>query len=82
MDDTAGTDYLAVLYSKQALDINAIERRFANERGSFPERVSRAVGQNFIPYGNVQYNSGRMEFSAASNNPGAVIGLLLAIEHR
>ena len=82
LDNTIGTDYLVVLYSKESLDINAIERRFANERGAFPERVSRAVGSNFIPYGDVQYDPDSMKFSAQSTNPKAVFGLLLAIDHR
>ena len=81
MDDVAGTDYLVVLYSKEALDIDAIERRFASERGAFPERVARAVGSNFIPYAEVQYNADKMEFSTVSTNPRAVFGLLLAIDH-
>jgi len=82
LDDTVGTDYLVVLFSKEALDINVIEQRFARERGTFPERVMRAVGQNFIPYANVRYNSDRIEFSAETNNPRSVFGLLLAIDHR
>ena len=81
LDNTAGTDYLVVLYSKEALDIGAIERRFAAERGAFPERVARAVGTNFISYSEVQYNNDTMEFSAFSTNPRAVFGLLLAIDH-
>ena len=81
LDNTTGTDYLIVLYSKETLDISAIERRFAAERGTFPERVARAVGTNFIPYKDVQYNSGKIEFSAVSTNPKSVFGLLLAIDH-
>jgi hypothetical protein len=71
-----------VLYSKEALDIAAIERRFANERGTFPERVARAVGSNFIPYNDVQYNNNVIEFTTQSANPKAVFGLLLAIDNR
>ena len=78
----AGTDYLIVLYAKEALDIDAIERRFAGERGTFPQRVERAVGNNFIPYNAVKYNDSKMEFSAQTQNPKAVLGLLLAIERR
>ena len=78
---TAGTHYLVVLYSKEALDISAIERRFAAERGAFPERVARAVGANFIPYNRVDYNNNAMEFSAVSASPKAIFGLLLAIGH-
>ena len=81
LNDTTGTDYLIVLYSKEALDIEAIERRFAAERGTFPERVARAVGPNFIPYRDVQYNNSAIEFSAETYNPKSVFGLLLAIDH-
>jgi hypothetical protein len=78
----SGTDYLAVLYSKEELDIDAIERRFAGERGTFPERVARAVGSNFIPYSQVQYNTNRIEFSAETQNPKSVFGLLVAIDRQ
>ncbi|MDR0495255.1 MAG: C1 family peptidase [Treponema sp.] len=81
LDDVAGTDYLVVLYAKQAIDIDAIEKRFAAESGAFPQRVARAVGPDFIPYSNAEYKNGVMEFSAQSRNPRAVFGLLLAIDH-
>jgi hypothetical protein len=82
LNDVTGTDYLIVLYSKQALDIDAIEKRFANERGTFPQRVAHAVGSDFIPYGDVQYKDDVIEFSTLSYNSKAVLGLLLAIDHR
>jgi len=82
MDNKPGTDYLAVLYSKEALDIAAIEKRFAEAKGDFPARVAQAVGQNFIPHNQAKYASDAIEFSAESPNPKAVFGLLLAIGHR
>jgi hypothetical protein len=82
MDDVSGTDYLVVLFAKQAIDIAAIERRFAGEKGSFPERVAKAVGPAFIPFGDVQYERDGVNFEAVSNDPKAVFGLLLAIDHR
>jgi len=81
LDDVVGTDHLVVLFSKQALDIDAIERRFATERGTFPQRVSRAVGSNFIPFNQAEYKNDTIEFSADSRNVSAVFGLLLAIDH-
>jgi len=82
LDETIGTDYLVVLYSKEELDISAIEKRFSSERGSFPQRVEMAVGANFVPFNMIQYYSTTIEFSATSNNPKAVFCLLLAIDHR
>ena len=82
LNEVVGTDYLVVLFSKYALDIDTIEKRFASERGTFAQRVSRAVGSDFIPFNNVQYKSDSLEFSADSKNARAVLGLLLAIDHR
>jgi hypothetical protein len=79
MDNRTGTDYLVILYSKQAQDIDRIRERFAGEQGSFPERVAKAVGPNFIPYANAQYEQSEMRFAAQSLNSKAVFGLLLAI---
>jgi C1A family cysteine protease len=82
LDQRAGTDYLVVLYAKEALDIDTIRRRFAEASGSFPERAARAVGSNYIPADRAKYESGEIRFSASSPNPKAVFGLLLAIDHR
>ncbi|GHV70702.1 hypothetical protein AGMMS49928_19480 [Spirochaetia bacterium] len=82
LDNTAGTDYLVVLYSKRALNIAAIQNRFAREQGAFPERVARAVGSDYIPAAQIQYNPNGLAFTAASANPTAVFGLLLAITHQ
>jgi len=82
LNDVIGTDYLVVLFSKEPLDIGIIERRFANEKGTFPERVAKAVGSNFIPYRNVNYDNSKMEFSAKSVDKKSIFGLLFAIDHK
>jgi hypothetical protein len=82
LDQNTGTDYLVVLYSKEALDINAIRNRFSSVRGNFAQRVASAVGTNYIPAHQARYETGEMRFTARSGNPKAVFGLLLAIDHR
>jgi hypothetical protein len=82
MDNTKGTDYLVVLYAKQELDLNAIRNQFAKSRGNFPDRVAQAVGPDFIPPQQANYETNTLKFSATSTNPKAVFGLLLAIDHR
>jgi hypothetical protein len=81
MDETPGTDYLVILYSKQAIPIETIKGRFDQAQGSFPERVAYGVGPDFIPYSDAVYNGGEIHFDAQSENSKAVFGLLLAIEH-
>jgi len=82
LDQRIGTDYLVVLYAKEALDIDNIRRRFTEANGSFPERVAKAVGENYIPTNKAKYESNEIRFSAGSPNRKAVFGLLLAIDHR
>jgi len=82
LDDVAGTDYLVVLFSKQPLDIKAIEERFMSARGNFVQRVGQAVGRNFIRPQYAKYEKNRIAYNAQSSNGNAVFGLLLAIEHR
>jgi hypothetical protein len=82
LDDVMGTDYLIVLYSKEALDIDAIRKRFETAEGSFPQRAARAAGDNFIPYNRAEYGTSEITFSAQSANTKAVFALLLAIKHR
>jgi hypothetical protein len=64
LNNVTGTDYLVVLFSKQALDIDVIQNRFASERGNFPERLAKAVGPDFIPYANAKYENDVIQFSA------------------
>lgn len=82
LDERIGTDYLVVLFAKEALDIDNIRRRFESTSGSFPTRVSSAVGSNLIPISGASFETNEIQFSAQSANPKAIFGLLLAIEHR
>jgi hypothetical protein len=81
LDSVTGTDYLVVLFAKRELDIDAVRARFEKEQGSFPARVARAVGSNYIPPANARYDTDRLAFSAVMPNNQAVLGLLLSIEH-
>jgi hypothetical protein len=83
MDESAGTDYVAILFSKRPLNINAVRRRFEQSPETpFPERTARAVGNDFIPYDRAEYDRGEIRFAAQSADTGSVLGLLLEIEHR
>ncbi|MDR1047327.1 MAG: hypothetical protein LBL64_06090 [Treponema sp.] len=81
MDQVTGTDYLVVLFAKREIDIDAVRARFEKAQGSFPVRVARAVGPDYIPAANARYDTDRLAFSAIIPNNRAVLGLLLAIEH-
>ena len=84
LDAEAGTEYLITLYAKQALDIQAIMRRFVSARAdgqnSLSERLAEAVGGNLLT--SLSYNEGEASFTAQPDDPRAVAALVVAIEHR
>jgi hypothetical protein len=80
LDAEAGAEYFVTLYAKQALDIQAIMRRFDSARGSLGERLSTAVGSNLIPA--PSYKEGEAAFTARPEDPRAVAAMVVAIEHR
>lgn len=82
LDNRRGHDYLVVLYSKAALDCDAIRRNFDQARGSFSERVAIAVGPTYIPPSLARYDPTTMKFKSVTGNSKAVFGLLLAIRHK
>jgi hypothetical protein len=82
LDETPGTDYLVILYAKQALDMGTIRRRFEQAQGTFPEKAAQAVGSGYILPKDGVYQGSEIRFNAQTENSKAVFPLLLAIEHR
>jgi hypothetical protein len=80
LDGQPSTEYFVTLYAKQALDIQAIMRRFGNLRGSIGDRVAKAVGDNF--WRALSYNASEGAFTAEPDDPRAVTALVVAIQHR
>jgi hypothetical protein len=87
LDAEAGTEFFITLYAKQALDIQAIMRRFAASAGSLEERLSAAVGSNLLSaFSHNGMTAGAATntaaFTAEPDDPRAVAALIMAIEHR
>ena len=80
LDAEAGTEYLITLYAKQALDIQAIMRRFVSAKGAVYDRLATAVGNNLLSV--LSYNEQEAAFTAQPDDPRAVAALIVAIEHR
>jgi hypothetical protein len=81
MDNTVGTDYLCVLYSKDELNIESIRAAIESSTGSFADRVKMALGDKLIDYTQVQYiASDQIGFKAKSTTK-TVVALIVATEH-
>lgn len=80
-DNTQGTDYLCVLYSKEALDIDNLMYKIESGNGAFFDRLCNALGNKFAKPENIEYNSGEIRFRASSNGR-IIVPVIVEIEHR
>jgi len=76
----AGTEYLITLYSKHALDINGIMRRFQSASGTLNKRLAAAVGDGFMTL--LSYSENEAAFTAEPDDPNAIAALITVVEHR
>ena len=80
MDDTKGTDYLCVLYSKSALNTNSLLTQLKNGNGTFYERVQTALKKQLCGQSDISYKTQTMKFSATS--VGTVVPVFVEITHK
>lgn len=80
MDNTVGTDYMCVLYSKQSLPINDIVKKIKNGEGSFYAKVSNALAGMLIPSTQIQYGNTLIKFNAKSEN--VVVPIFVQLSHK
>ncbi|MBX2840422.1 MAG: DUF4384 domain-containing protein [Flammeovirgaceae bacterium] len=80
MDNTVGTDYICVLYSKHELNIEEIKRELEGYSGSMLSRTKKVIGQNLVKPENIQYSSSEMAFKGYSKGK-TVLALVVAIDH-
>ena len=82
MDNKVGTDYLCILYSKEALNLNDLQNRIKQQsnRLSFQQKIQAVLGDKLIPATEIQYERQRMAFKASSRGKSVAM-LMLEIEH-
>jgi hypothetical protein len=81
MDNTTGTDFLCVLYSKDPLQFDEILRKMEQATGTFYEKVRNTLSGTLIEKSKITYNSQTtIGFNAKSADKTAV-ALFLEIAH-
>jgi len=84
MDATPGRDFLCVFYSKHPLDIDSLKTEMEKLSGiSFGEKITTVLGDNLVPYDNVNYKLDKISFDAEiKDNNQFVIPLMIEFEHK
>ena len=81
LDYNRGKDYLCVLYSRKPIAIESVMQKMASTHGNFIQRLYRVMGDDIVPASHIQYkNDGKLSFSAAATT-GAIVPIVLEIEH-
>lgn len=81
LDQTKGSDFVCVLYSRKPLDINELVRKMEIGKGSIKERVYQALGNELIPPMQTQYQSGKIGFNLKASK-GSVVPIIVEIGHQ
>ena len=79
LDNTKGTDYMCVLYSKDALDINAIINKMRGIKGSFYDKLN-VLNDRLISGTDVTYGQIEISFRALSQN--TIVPIVIEIPHK
>ena len=81
MDNTTGNDYLCVLYSANALDIEQIMQQVKTGVGSFTDRLQNAVGPQMADPSIVKYTTnGQIGFRCETADK-TVVSIVLKTKH-
>lgn len=79
IDDTKGTDYWCVLYSKEALDFDEILDKVKTHKGSFYEKIRFALGDRMVPKKDIRFVMNKIEFGAKSEK--AIVPVIIEAVH-
>jgi len=78
IDETVGTDYLCVLFSKRELNQTAIFDAYSSSSGTFNERMHAILKNDLIDPSKITFNSSSISFDMASSKKSIV---MVIVEH-
>jgi hypothetical protein len=81
LDQTKGSDFVCVLYSRKALNINEVVKKMENGTGSVKDRVYQALGNELIPPSQMLNANGKIGFNLKTTK-GSVVPLIVEIGHQ
>ena len=81
-DNKPGKDFLCVLYSKTALNINEIISKIAAQQGdSFSNKVSAVIGNQMVEPKNIQFSTNNISFTGFSRGK-SIVAMMVELEHK
>ncbi|MCB0496104.1 MAG: DUF4384 domain-containing protein [Cyclobacteriaceae bacterium] len=81
IDDTIGTDYLCVLFSKEGLDVSTVYNQIKAAKGTFEEKVRQALKDKLIPTNQINFKFSEADFLVRETNK-SIVALIIEHDHQ
>lgn len=81
LDDTRGKDYICILYSKKALNMDFILKQMEQLSGTFTQRLYKTLGSFVVPAHAIDYSkTGALKFSAITSDK-YIVPIMVEFDH-
>ncbi len=81
MDNTAGTDYFCVIYSRYPLNINEIYQQLGQRKGTIKESLTKVLASRLVRTNDILYFPNEAKFSTSSLK-GTTTFFIVELEHK
>ena len=81
MDNTAGTDYVCVLYSATDLPIYDLVEKIKNAPGSFYDKIKMTLSSDIVPMQEINYDQDTIHFSVKGAKK-TIVPIIVEITHK
>jgi len=80
IDETIGTDYLCVIFSKEDLDISYLYEQIKSANGHFETKIINTLSDKLVPQDLVEFKSSTADFSVIKSDK-SIVTLIIEHEH-
>lgn len=80
IDETIGTDYLCVLFSKEDLDITGIHNEIKKASGHFETKVASTLSGKLVPQNQIKFDPLSADFTVIESDK-SIVALIIEHEH-
>lgn len=80
IDETIGTDYLCVIFSKEDLDITGIQNEIVKATGNFHDKVLNTLSDKLVPQNKIKFEVSTADFSVIESEK-SIVTLIIEHEH-
>ena len=81
MDDVKGKDFMLLLYSKKALEIDKLVKQWNSQTGTAAEKIQKTMGSKLLPHTTLNLSANTMGFKTPLSIDSLIL-ITLEIEHQ